>query len=365
MDFSYCNICFNLKQLIEVLHCDLQETIYEGLVKVQADTLKMIANFVYNFHIKVTTLSAPQVHALPNHMHARHAGNHSFLAAIWQGTTLMGPESFLWNGPSQLLQYFFDRLPDHQTEFKSGSTHPTHLEREVNNFSKALQLCMVEATSDPALMLDFKSGIEGFPTIDLTGEEAELHFPPLKGNFAQDPNDDLDALTTAFGHSSHQHTVCDESFSSVAPVHADSGGAPAMPSASVLRNIPTASLVMDKQEFSPMSINRFKALMLKENRIQTLIKVGTEEATTHFNAHTSQDEASYDGEISEVDEEDVEVIPDEIDDTQIEGSKPAGANTLANHEGLESTNKEDDGQTLKTQDKKLVQKHSNWASSGS
>ena len=148
-------------------------------------------------------------------------------------------------------------------------------------------------------------------------------------------------------------------------MHADSGGAPAMPSASVLRNIPTASLVMDKQEFSPMSINRFKALMLKENRTQTLIKVGTEEVTTHFNAHTSQDEASYDGEISEVDEEDVEVIPDEIDDAQIEGSKPAGADTLANHKGLESTNKEDDGQTLKTQDKKLVQKHSNWASSGS
>ena len=105
--------------------------------------------------------------------------------------------------------------------------------------------------------------------------------------------------------------------------------------------------------------------MSKENRTQTLIKVGTEEATTHFNAHTSQDEASYDGNISEVDEEDVEVVPDEVDDAQIEGSKPAGADTLADHEGQEVTNKEDGSQILKPQDKKLVRKLSNRASSGS
>ena len=82
MDLSYHNVCFDLKQLIKVLHCDLQVTIHKGLVKVQADILKAIANFVNNFHIKVTTLSAPQVHALLDHMHARHAGSHYFLAAI-------------------------------------------------------------------------------------------------------------------------------------------------------------------------------------------------------------------------------------------------------------------------------------------
>ena len=65
MDFSYCNICFDLKKkLIKVLCYDLQVTIHKGLVKVQADILKAIANFVDNFHIEVTTLSAPQVHAL-------------------------------------------------------------------------------------------------------------------------------------------------------------------------------------------------------------------------------------------------------------------------------------------------------------
>ena len=132
LDFSYHNVCFDFKQLIEVLCCDLQVTIHEGLVKVQADILKAIANFVDNFHIEVTTLSAPQVHALLNHMCARCAGSHSFLAAIWQGTMLTRPESFLQNGPTQLLQSFFDRFPDHQTDIERGSTHPTHLQSEVN-----------------------------------------------------------------------------------------------------------------------------------------------------------------------------------------------------------------------------------------
>ena len=100
LDFSYHNVCFDLKQLIKVLCCDLQVTIHKGLVKVQADILEAIANFVDNFHIEVTTLSAPQVHALLNHMCARCVGSHSFLAAIQWGTTLMRPESFLQNGPT-------------------------------------------------------------------------------------------------------------------------------------------------------------------------------------------------------------------------------------------------------------------------
>ena len=289
-------------------------------------------------------------------MHARHAGSHSFLAAIQWCTTLTRPESFLQNGPIQLLQSFFDRLPDHQADIERGSTHPTHLESEVDHFSKALQMCMVDVTSNPALMPDFKSRIEGIPTIDLTTKEVAPDYPPLKGNNAEDPEDDLDMPTTALGHLSYQHTVHDESFSSAAPIHADSGGAQAMPSTSVLRNILTASLVMDKQEFSPRSIDRLKALISTEDRTQTLIKVGTEEATTCFNAHTSQDEASYDGDISEADGEDVEVIPDKVDDAQTQGSKLAGADTLPDSEGQEATNKEDDGKTSKHAGKKPVQK---------
>ena len=93
--FAYRNIGFDLKQLIKVLCCDLQVEIHEGLVKVQDDILEAIANFTDNFHITVITLSAPQVHALLDYMCTRHAGSHSFLAAVWCGTTLMRTESYL------------------------------------------------------------------------------------------------------------------------------------------------------------------------------------------------------------------------------------------------------------------------------
>ena len=162
-------------------------------------------------------------------------------------------------------------------------------------------------------MLDFRCEIKNVPTINLTREEAVLHYPLLKGNIADDPEDNLKVPITALGHLSHQQTVHDELFLSVAPSH--TGVAPATSSASALRIIPTASLATDKQEFSSQSIGRLKALMLKQNRTQTFIKVGTEEASTHFDAHTSQDEASYDGDVSDADEEDIKVVPDEVDDT--------------------------------------------------
>ena len=104
--------------------------------------------------------------------------------------------------------------------------------------------------------------------------------------------------------------------------------------------------------------------MLKENRTQTLIKVGAEEASTCFKAHVSQDKASYDGDISDAEEEDIKVVPDEVDDTQIEGLKPVEANTITDKEVPEATNNEDGSQTSKSTDKKPAQQHSNRASSG-
>ena len=138
LDFAYQNVGFSLKQLIRVLCCDLQVAIHEGLVEVQDDILEAIANFSNNFHITVTMLSAPQVCAQLDHMHARHAGSHTFLASVRRGTTLMKMESFLENGPAKLLQSFFNRLPDHQIDIERGSTCPTDLEMEVNNFSRVL-----------------------------------------------------------------------------------------------------------------------------------------------------------------------------------------------------------------------------------
>ena len=128
---------------------------------------------------------------------------------------------------------------------------------------------MVDTTLDPAPMLNFKSEIGGIPTINLTGEEAILHYPPLRGNIAQDLEDNLAAPTTAPGHSICQLAVHDESFLNIASSHTGSGGAPAVPSTSVLQSIPTDSLVIDKKAFSPKSIDRVKALMSKENRTQT------------------------------------------------------------------------------------------------
>ena len=111
-------------------------------------------------------LSDSQVCALLNHMHARHAGSHSFLAAVSCGTTLT--RTFLKNGPVKLLQSFFNRLPDHQIDIERGSTCLTDLEMEVNHFSSVLQTCQVDVTLYPTLMLNFDCRVKGDPTIDLT-----------------------------------------------------------------------------------------------------------------------------------------------------------------------------------------------------
>ena len=337
--------------------------IHEGLVKVQDDILEAIANFTDNFHITVTTLLVPQVHALLDHLCARCSGSHSFLAAVWHGTTLTRTESFLQNGPTKLLQSFIDWLPDHQIDIERGSTHPTQLEMEVNHFSKVLQTCLVDVTANLTIMLDFSCGIEGVSTIDLTKDGVEVHYP-LKGNIADYPEDNLEMPITAPGPLNCHQTVRDESFPNAAPPHTDSDAAPGTSSASALGIIPTTLLATDKQQFSPQSIGRLKALMSKENRTQTLIKVETEEASTHFDAHASQDEASYDGDICDAEEDDIRVVPDKVDNTQIESLKPVEADTVAGKEVPKATNKEDGGQTLKSAGKKPAQQHSNRASSG-
>ena len=158
----------------------------------------------------------------------------------------------------------------------------------------------------------------------------------------------------------HQ-TVHGGSFQNAAPSHTDSDAGTS--SASTLGIIPTALLATDKQHFSPQTICRLKALMLKENGTQTL-KVEAEEASTHFDAHASQEEASYDGDICDAEEDDIKVVPDEVDDTQIKGLKPSEAISIADKEVPKATNKEDGGQISKSVDKNPAQQHSSKASSG-
>ena len=200
-------------------------------------------------------------------------------------------------------------------------------------------------------MLDFSCGIEGIPTIDLTRDEVEVHYPPPKDNIADDPEDDTDMPTTAPGPSNCHQTVFGDSFQNAAPSHTESDVVPGTSSTLALGIIPMTLLASDKQQLLPQSIGRLRALMLKENRTQTLITVEAEEALTHFDAHASQDEASYDGDISNADEEDIKMVPDEVDDTQIEGLKPAETVSVADKKSLKATNKEDGGQTLKPADK--------------
>ena len=234
---------------------------------------------------------------------------------------------------------------------------------EVDHFSKVLSTCLVDVTALPNLMLDFNCGIKGVPTINITNSEVKVYYPPLKGNIADDPEDNIEMPTTAPGPSNCHQTVQGESFQDAAPPHMDSDPVQGTSLASALGIIPTTSLASDKQQFSPRFMGRLKALMSKENRTQTLITVGAEEASTCFNAHASQDEASYDDDISD-EEEDIEVVPDEVADTQIKGSKPAETISVADKEVPKATNKEDGSQTSKSAGKNPVRQHSNKASSG-
>ena len=49
--------------------------------------------------------------------------------------------------------------------------------------------------------------------------------------------------------------------------------------------------------------------------------MGTEEALTHFDVPASQDKASYDGNVSNAEEDDINVVPNEVNDTQAESLK--------------------------------------------
>ena len=49
MDFSHRNVTYNMKQLMEVLHCDLQVTIHEGLMETQTELLETVSSFVDHF----------------------------------------------------------------------------------------------------------------------------------------------------------------------------------------------------------------------------------------------------------------------------------------------------------------------------
>ena len=112
---------------------------------------------------------------------------------------------------------------------------------EVNYFSRVLQTCLVEVTSNPALMQDFNCGAKGVPMVDLTKDEVEVCYLPLQGNIAEDLEEDMEMLTPAPGPSTCQLTIHD--VSSKAPIP-----------------------LTDEEQFSPQPLGRLEALMSKGNR---------------------------------------------------------------------------------------------------
>ena len=89
-------------------------------------------------------------------------------------------------------------------DIERGLTHLTDLEMEANHFSSVLQTCLVDITLNPTLMLNFDCGVEGVPTIDLTKDEIEVHYPPHRGNIAEDLEDDMEMPTTVLNPWTHQ-----------------------------------------------------------------------------------------------------------------------------------------------------------------
>ena len=182
MDFAFCNITFDMKQLIEVLRSDLQVTIQEGLMETQTELLETVASFIDHFQMEMVTLCSPQMHALLDHLCTKWPGGQALLDAIHQGNTSTQPESFLDKGPSHLLQSFFDALPDHQVTIKKGSTVPIQLEVEANNAATTLQTHVTDVCADPTLMLNLKPTVIGVTTINLTRDEAIIKYPPERSN---------------------------------------------------------------------------------------------------------------------------------------------------------------------------------------
>ena len=82
MDFAYRNITCDIKQLVEVLHCDLQVTMHKGLMETLTELLDTVGCFIDHFQTEMATLSPPQMHALLDHLHTRQGGGQALLDAI-------------------------------------------------------------------------------------------------------------------------------------------------------------------------------------------------------------------------------------------------------------------------------------------
>ena len=246
MDFSYQNVTYDIKQLVEVLHCDLQVMIHEGLMETQTELLETIGGFVNHFQMEMATLSPPQMHTLLNHLCTRWDGGQALLNAIHWGEMSTIPESFLQNGPSQLLLDFYLALPDHQINIQWESMALSHFEIEVNNAAAILRTWMVNMCLNPALMLNFKPSIQGVATINLTQGQEAVEMPPFRGNITPTQKHNADLFNIIPDNTS---SIREEPWTHTAHFAPTSSGLVApQPSTSVL---PSFSSDVEKSSFTP------------------------------------------------------------------------------------------------------------------
>ena len=105
-----------------------------------------------------------------------------------------------------MLQTFFDRLPDHQADLTKGSSYPTQVEQEGDDYVRALRICMADTCANPTIMYSFMSAITDVPSIDLTTETPTVNYPQMHGNIAGDNEDNIITSTVVLSYSSnHQN----------------------------------------------------------------------------------------------------------------------------------------------------------------
>ena len=235
------------------------------------------------------------------------------------------PESFLQDGPSQLLQDFFNSLPDHQIDIRKDSTALSCLEIKMDNAAIALRTQLTEVCSDPALMLNFEPSMQGITTIDLTQEETIVKFPPLRGNIAlpwKDYYEGYDIIPDNTSSVREDPWAC---IASAAP--SGEGSAAPITVTSTSAQLPSP-LEAEKATFPLSSVKRVKNLVLKENTNITLASIGADKVASRVDATTTQ---AFDAEMK-TDSSDEE---SDGDDTDLDYGGNKRVSVLSNEEDEE------------------------------
>ena len=178
------------------------------------------------------------------------------------------PESFLQNGPSQLLLDFYSALPDHQINIHQESIALSCFKVEVDNAVAVLKAQMVNVCSNSALMLNFMPSVQGVTYIDLTQEEDTLKMPPFKGNITSAQKDDANCSNIIPDNTS---SVREEPWTCAA--HSAPTGSGLVAPQLLTSALQSVFSDVEKSPFTPGCLNKVKKLVSKENTHSTLLSI--------------------------------------------------------------------------------------------